>query len=156
MSIRLGDEAPEFTQESIEGAINFHEWLGGSWGILFSHPAVFTPVCTTELGTVADLKSEFERRNVKPIALTVDPVDKHEGWAADIAETQGTAPNLPLIADADRKVSELYDMIHPEADATDAVWQEGDVRPSDECSVSRLPMLGCRRHGHRDSALPAN
>ncbi len=118
MAIRLGDEAPDFTQESTEGAFNFHEWLGESWGILFSHPADFTPVCTTELGTVADLKSEFEQRNVKPIALSVDPVDKHDGWAADIAETQGTAPNFPLIADADRKVSELYDMIHPEADAT--------------------------------------
>ena len=118
MAIRLGDEAPNFTQDSTEGPIDFHEWLGESWGILFSHPADFTPVCTTELGAVASLKSEFERRNVKPIALSVDAVDKHEGWAADIAETQGTAPNFPLIADADRKVSELYDMIHPNADAT--------------------------------------
>ncbi len=121
MALRLGDEAPNFTQESTEGEINFHEWLGDSWGILFSHPADFTPVCTTELGTVAKLKPEFEKRNVKPIALSVDPVDSHRGWSEDIEETQGTAPNFPLIADADRKVSQLYDMIHPEADATATV-----------------------------------
>jgi alkyl hydroperoxide reductase subunit AhpC len=121
MALRLGDEAPNFTQESTEGEINFHEWLGDSWGILFSHPADFTPVCTTELGTVAKLKPEFEKRNAKPIALSVDPVDAHRGWSQDIEETQGAAPNFPLIADADRKVSQLYDMIHPEADATATV-----------------------------------
>ncbi len=118
MALRLGDEAPDFTQDSTEGEINFHQWLGDSWGILFSHPADFTPVCTTELGTVAKLKPEFEKRNVKPIGLSVDPVDAHRSWSKDIEETQGLAPNFPLIADADRKVSQLYDMIHPEADAT--------------------------------------
>ena len=121
MALRLGDEAPDFTQQSTEGEINFHEWIGDSWAILFSHPADFTPVCTTELGTVAKLKPEFEKRNVKPIALSVDPVEKHEDWAKDIEETQGMAPNFPLIADADRKVAQLYDMIHPEADATATV-----------------------------------
>lgn len=121
MALRLGDEAPNFTQQSTEGEINFHEWIGDSWAILFSHPADFTPVCTTELGTVAKLKPEFEKRNVKPIALSVDPVEKHKDWASDIEETQGMAPNFPLIADADRKVSQLYDMIHPEADATATV-----------------------------------
>ncbi len=121
MALRLGDEAPNFTQQSTEGEIDFHEWIGDSWAILFSHPADFTPVCTTELGTVAKLKPEFEKRNVKPIALSVDPVEKHEDWAKDIEETQGMAPNFPLIADADRKVAQLYDMIHPEADATATV-----------------------------------
>ncbi len=121
MALRLGDEAPNFTQDSTEGELNFHEWLGDSWGILFSHPADFTPVCTTELGTVAKLKPEFEKRNVKPIGLRVDPVDAHRSWSKDIEETQGVAPNFPLIADADRKVSQLYDMIHPEADATATV-----------------------------------
>ena len=121
MALRLGDEAPNFTQESTEGEITFHDWLGDSWGILFSHPADFTPVCTTELGTVAKLKPQFEARNVKPIGLSVDPVDSHRGWSNDIEETQGAAPNFPLIADADRKVSQLYDMIHPEADATATV-----------------------------------
>jgi alkyl hydroperoxide reductase subunit AhpC len=121
MALRLGDEAPNFTQDSTEGEVNFHEWLGDSWGILFSHPADFTPVCTTELGTVAKLKPEFDSRNVKPIGLSVDPVDSHRGWSQDIEETQGAAPNFPLLADADRRVSELYDMIHPEADATATV-----------------------------------
>lgn len=121
MALRLGDEAPDFRQQSTEGEIDFHQWLGDSWAILFSHPADFTPVCTTELGTVAKLKPEFERRNVKPIGLSVDAVDRHEGWAKDIEETQGVSPNFPLVADADRKVSELYDMIHPEADATATV-----------------------------------
>ena len=121
MALRLGDEAPNFTQGSTEGEITFHDWLGDSWGILFSHPADFTPVCTTELGTVAKLKPEFEARNVKPIGLSVDPVDSHRGWSKDIEETQGAAPNFPLIADADRKVSQLYDMIHPQADATATV-----------------------------------
>ncbi len=121
MALRLGDEAPNFTQQSTEGEIDFHEWIGDSWAILFSHPADFTPVCTTELGTVAKLKPEFEKRNVKPIALSVDPLDRHEDWAKDIEETQGMSPNFPLIADADRKVSQLYDMIHPEADATATV-----------------------------------
>ena len=121
MSIRLGNTAPDFRQESTEGTINFHEWLGDSWGILFSHPADFTPVCTTELGRVSKLKSEFDKRNVKIIGLSVDPVDSHKSWIKDINETQNASVNFPLIADADRKVSNLYDMVHPEADNTKTV-----------------------------------
>lgn len=118
MSIRLGDIAPDFEQESSAGRIRFHEWLENSWGILFSHPADYTPVCTTELGLTADLKNEFAARNVKAIALSVDPVDSHLGWIEDINETQNTTVNFPIIADADRKVSELYDLIHPNANDT--------------------------------------
>jgi alkyl hydroperoxide reductase subunit AhpC len=118
MSIRLGDTAPDFTAETTEGPISFHEWLGDSWAVLFSHPKDFTPVCTTELGAAARLKPEFDKRNVKVIGLSVDPVDSHKNWAGDIEETQGTALNFPLIADADRKVSDLYDMIHPNASDT--------------------------------------
>src|SRR6476620_4967046 len=118
MSLRLGDEAPNFTAETTEGTINFHEWLGDSWGVLFSHPRDYTPVCTTELGMVAKLKSEFDRRNAKVIGLSVDPLGSHEGWAKDIEETQGSALNFPLIADPDRKVADLYDMIHPNASET--------------------------------------
>ena len=121
MSLRLGDTAPDFTQESSEGPISFHKWLGDSWGVLFSHPADFTPVCTTELGLTAKLKSEFAKRNVKVIALSVDPVDSHKKWINDINETQNTTVNFPIIADADRKVSTLYDMIHPNASATATV-----------------------------------
>ena len=115
MAIRLGDEAPDFTAETTEGTISFHEWIGDGWAVLFSHPADFTPVCTTELGTVAKLKSEFEKRNAKIIALSVDPVDAHDRWIGDINETQNTTVNFPLIADPERKVSDLYDMIHPNA-----------------------------------------
>jgi thioredoxin-dependent peroxiredoxin len=118
MSIRLGDEAPDFTAETTEGTSNFHEWLGDGWGVLFSHPKDYTPVCTTELGMVAKLKPEFEKRGAKVIGLSVDPVDSHKGWEKDIEETQGTAVNFPMIADADRKVSELYGMIHPNASDT--------------------------------------
>ena len=118
MTLRLGDTAPDFEQDSSLGKIRFHEWLGNSWGVLFSHPADFTPVCTTELGLTAKLKGEFEKRGVKAIALSVDPVDSHQKWIADIEETQSCAVNFPIIADADRKVSELYDMIHPNANAT--------------------------------------
>jgi alkyl hydroperoxide reductase subunit AhpC len=121
MSLQLGDLAPDFTQESTEGTIRFHEWLGDSWGVLFSHPADFTPVCTTELGMVAHLKDEFAKRNTKVIGLSVDPLEKHSGWAADIAETQGARLNFPLLADADRSVSELYGMIHRNADSTATV-----------------------------------
>ncbi len=113
MSLRLGDVAPDFTQDSSEGTINFHEWAGDSWVILFSHPADYTPVCTTELGLVAKLKPEFDKRNVKPIALSVDSAESHKGWIGDINETQGSAVNYPILADADKKVSELYGMIHP-------------------------------------------
>ena len=115
MSIRLGDIAPNFQAESSEGLIDFYQYLGDSWGILFSHPADFTPVCTTELGQVAKLKREFEKRNVKVLALSVDPVDSHEKWISDINETQNTTVNFPLIADHDRKVALLYEMIHPNA-----------------------------------------
>lgn len=118
MTIRLGDEAPDFEQDSTEGHIRFHQWLGNSWGVLFSHPADFTPVCTTELGLTAKLKAEFDSRNVKALALSVDPVDKHHQWIEDINDTQNTTVNFPILADADRKVSELYDMIHPNASAT--------------------------------------
>jgi thioredoxin-dependent peroxiredoxin len=118
MSIRLGDTAPDFTAETTDGTINFHEWLGDSWGILFSHPKDFTPVCTTELGAAARLKPEFDKRNVKVLGLSVDSLDSHNGWVGDIEETQGSALNFPLIADSDRKVSDLYDMIHPNANDT--------------------------------------
>ncbi len=118
MTLRLGDTAPDFEKESTEGRIHLHQWLGENWGILFSHPADFTPVCTTELGLTAKLKDEFAKRNAKVIALSVDPVDSHLRWISDINETQNTEVNFPIIADADRKVSELYDMIHPNANAT--------------------------------------
>lgn len=118
MSIRLGDDAPDFSAETTEGNINFHEWLGDSWGVLFSHPKDYTPVCTTELGMAARLKPKFDERNVKIIGLSVDPLDSHSGWAKDIEETQGIALNFPVIADADRKISNLYDMIHPNASET--------------------------------------
>lgn len=116
MALHLGDAAPDFTQESTQGTISLHEFLGSSWGILFSHPADFTPVCTTELGTVARLKPEFDRRNVKVLGLSVDPLSDHEAWSKDIEETQGTALNFPLLADADRRVATLYDMIPPSAE----------------------------------------
>ena len=114
-TIRLGDVAPNFTAMSTEGNINFYEWLGNSWGILFSHPADYTPVCTTELGTVSKYKAEFDKRNVKVVALSVDGVESHHNWIKDINETQNTTVNFPIIADEDKKVSELYDMIHPNA-----------------------------------------
>ncbi|EPB6480693.1 MULTISPECIES: peroxiredoxin [Pseudomonas] len=118
MSLRLGDTAPDFEQDSSEGRIRLHEWLGDSWGVLFSHPADFTPVCTTELGFTAKLKDQFAQRGVKVLALSVDPVDSHLKWIDDINETQDTRVNFPIIADADRKVSELYDLIHPNANDT--------------------------------------
>ena len=118
MALRLGDTAPDFTAETTQGTINFHEWLGDSWGVLFSHPKDFTPVCTTELGRVAHLAPEFDRRGVRVIGLSVDPVGSHGAWAEDIAETQGAEVEFPLIADPDRVVSDLYDMIHPNADDT--------------------------------------
>ncbi len=121
MAIRLGDTAPDFTAETTQGTISFHDWLGDGWGILFSHPADFTPVCTTELGTVAKLKPEFERRNTKVIAVSVDPIDDHHRWIGDIEETQSTTMNFPIIADPDRTVANLYDMIHPNADNTATV-----------------------------------
>ncbi len=118
MAIRLGDKAPNFTADTTEGRLDFYQWKGNTWAILFSHPKDFTPVCTTELGAVAGLKQEFEKRNTKIIGLSVDPVDSHAGWAKDIEDVTGHKLNFPLIADHDRKVSDLYDMIHPNADDT--------------------------------------
>jgi alkyl hydroperoxide reductase subunit AhpC len=118
MSIQLGQIAPDFEQASTEGLIEFHKWLGESWGVLFSHPKDFTPVCTTELGEVARLRPEWERRNVKVIGLSVDPVEAHQKWEADIETTQGQDVNFPMLADNDLKVSKLYDMIHPQSDPT--------------------------------------
>ncbi|CAA0113742.1 Alkyl hydroperoxide reductase C [Starkeya nomas] len=136
MTIRLGDVVPDFDAETTEGPIRFHEWLGDSWGVLFSHPKNFTPVCTTELGQVARLKPEFDRRNVKVIGLSVDPLDAHAKWSDDIAETQGYAPNFPLIADPERKVSDLYDMIHPNASDTLTVRSVFVVGPDKKLKLS--------------------
>ena len=118
MSLQLNDDAPNFVAESTEGKIDFYEWLGKSWAVLFSHPKDFTPVCTTELGVVAKLKPEFDKRNVKVIGLSVDGLSNHDKWANDIKETQGYKPNFPIIADEDRKISDLYGMIHPKANDT--------------------------------------
>ena len=118
MALRLGDEAPNFTAETTEGKIDFHSWLGSGWGILFSHPRDYTPVCTTELGAVAKMKAEFDKRNVKVLAISVDPIESHRGWVGDINETQHTVMNFPIIADPQRQVASLYDMIHPNADDT--------------------------------------
>jgi thioredoxin-dependent peroxiredoxin len=115
MALQLGDEAPDFTAETTEGTVHFHEWLDGGWGVLFSHPKDFTPVCTTELGAVARLKPEFDKRGAKVIGLSVDPLDSHAGWSKDIEDVTGNAPNFPMIADPDRKVADLYGMIHPNA-----------------------------------------
>lgn len=121
MALQLGDAAPDFKAQTTEGEINFHEWLGDSWGVLFSHPADFTPVCTTELGEVARLKSEFDKRNTKVIAVSIDSLESHRKWIPDINETQNTVVNYPIIADDDRKVAELYGMIHPNASGTTTV-----------------------------------
>ena len=118
MALRIGDTVPDFNAETTEGPIGFHEWLGSGWGVLFSHPKDFTPVCTTELGEVARLKPQFEKRGVKVIGLSVDPTDSHNRWAKDIEETQGHALNFPVIADSEKKVADLYDMIHPNASDT--------------------------------------
>ena len=121
MTLRIGDTAPDFTQESTEGTIRFHEWAGDDWVVLFSHPADFTPVCTTELGATARLQPEFDRRGVKLIVVSVDPVEDHRAWIDDINDTQDTNVTFPILADADRKVSSLYDMIHPNEDETSTV-----------------------------------
>ena len=115
MQLRIGDEAPDFTADTTEGTIRFHEWIGDKWAVLFSHPKDFTPVCTTELGYLAKLKPEFDKRNAKILGLSIDPVEDHKRWAKDIEETQGTAPNYPIIGDQDLTVAKLYDMIHPNA-----------------------------------------
>jgi alkyl hydroperoxide reductase subunit AhpC len=121
MAVRLGDEAPDFSADTTEGRVNFHQWKAGSWAVLFSHPKDFTPVCTTELGAVARLKSEFDKRNTKVIGLSVDPLDAHQRWAGDIQDVTGAALNFPLIADPDKSIANLYDMIHPNASDTATV-----------------------------------
>ena len=136
MTLRLGDTVPDFTAETTEGPIHFHAWLGDSWGVLFSHPKNFTPVCTTELGEVARLKPAFDARNVKVIGLSVDEVKDHHVWAEDIADTQGHAVNFPLIADHDRKVSDLYGMIHPNASDTMTVRSVFVIGPDKKLKLS--------------------
>lgn len=136
MSLRLGDIAPDFEAETTEGKIQFHDWLGTSWGVLFSHPKNYTPVCTTELGYTAKLKPEFDKRNVKAIGLSVDKLEDHHGWSKDIEETQGTALNFPLIADADKKVANLYDMIHPNASDTFTVRSVFVIDPNKKIRLS--------------------
>lgn len=136
MSIRLGDTAPDFTAQTTEGEINFHEWIGDNWAVLFSHPKDYTPVCTTELGMAAKLKPEFEKRHTKIIGLSVDPLDSHEGWAKDIEETQGAKVNFPMIADSDGKVADLYDMIHPNANDTFTVRSVFVIDPSKKVKLT--------------------
>ncbi len=136
MSLRLGDTAPDFEQDSSLGTIKFHQWAGDSWVVLFSHPADFTPVCTTELGLTAKLKPEFDKRNVKAIALSVDPAELHKTWIKDIEETQKTVVGFPIIADADKKVAALYDMIHPEQSATATVRSLFVIDPKKKIRLS--------------------
>lgn len=135
-TLRLGDTAPDFTVETTDGTINLYDYLGNSWGMLFSHPADFTPVCTTELGRVAALKPEFDKRNVKVLGLSVDPIEDHRKWVGDIEETQGTALNFPLIADPDKKVAMLYDMIQPEASTTHTVRSVFIITPDKKIALS--------------------
>jgi len=136
MTLQLGDVVPDFTAETTEGTIHFHDWLGDSWGVLFSHPKDFTPVCTTELGEVARLKPEFDKRGVKIIGLSVDSLGSHQAWSADIAETQGHAPNYPLIADPDRTVATLYGAIHPNANDTLTVRSVYIIGPDKKLKLS--------------------
>ena len=132
MTIRLGDEAPNFTAETTDGTITFHDWKNGAWTVFFSHPADFTPVCTTELGATAGLKGEFDKRNVKAIAISVDSVEDHKAWAGDIGEVTGNALNFPIIADPDRTVSNLYDMLHPNAGDTSTVRSVFIIDPANK------------------------
>jgi alkyl hydroperoxide reductase subunit AhpC len=136
MTLQLGDTVPDFEADSTEGPIRFHDWIEGSWAVLFSHPKDFTPVCTTELGAVAKLKPEFDRRGVKVIGLSVDPVSEHKKWAGDIEETQGAALNFPLLADPDRKIADLYGMIHPNASDTMTVRSVYIVGPDKKLKLS--------------------
>jgi len=136
MSLRLGDTAPDFNALTTNGPVSFHDYLGNSWGVLFSHPADYTPVCTTELGRTAQLKDEFARRDVKVLAVSVDPLDKHSGWIKDINETQNTIVDFPIIADADRNVATLYDMIHPNASATATVRSLFIIGPDKKLKLS--------------------
>jgi thioredoxin-dependent peroxiredoxin len=137
MAIRIGDEAPDFTAESTQGTIQFHKWIGDQWAVLFSHPKDFTPVCTTELGYMAGLKPEFEKRNTKIIGLSVDPVTDHQRWAADIQETQGHAVTYPMIGDSNLAVAKLYDMIHPNAS-----WEEKKRTAVDNATVRSVFIIG--------------
>ena len=136
MAIRLGDVAPDFTAETTEGTITFHDWKSGSWAVFFSHPKDYTPVCTTELGRTSALKSEFDKRGVKAIAVSVDPIEDHRGWAGDIGEVGGTDLNFPIIADPDHTVSELYDMIHPGAGDTSTVRSVFIIDPSNKVRLT--------------------
>src|ERR1700704_5547245 len=136
MAVRLGDIAPDFTADTTQGTISFHDWLGEGWGVLFSHPKDFPPVCTTELGYVAKLKKEFDKRNVKVIGLSVDPVESHHKWEKDIEETQGQAVNFPMIGDSDRKVADLYDMIHPNANDTMTVRSVFIIDPNNKVRLT--------------------
>ena len=136
MALHIGDTAPDFTAETTEGTISFHDWKGDSWAVLFSHPKDFTPVCTTELGYTAKLKDDFDARGVKVIGLSVDSLDDHVAWSADIADTQGTAPNFPMIADEDRTVADLYDMIHPKANDTLTVRSVFVIGPDNAIKAS--------------------
>ena len=137
MAVRLGDTAPDFTAQTTQGEIHFHEWLGDSWGVLFSHPKDFTPVCTTELGYVAKIKPEFDKRNVKIMGISVDPTEKHEQWANDIEETQGHAPNYPIIGDADFRISKLYGML-----GADVSGDPGDRTAADNQTVRNVFVIG--------------
>ena len=146
MAIRLGDTAPDFSADTTEGPIQFHEWIGDNWAVLFSHPKDYTPVCTTELGEVARIKGEFDKRGVKVIGLSVDPVDSHKGWAKDIEETQGTALNFPIIADPDRTVAEAYDMIHPNASETATVRSVFAIGPDKKVKLTITYPMGTGRN----------
>ncbi|MBF0392787.1 MAG: peroxiredoxin [Alphaproteobacteria bacterium] len=146
MTLQLGQLAPDFKAETTMGPIRFHEWLGNSWGVLFSHPKDFTPVCTTELGEVARLRPEFERRGVKVIGLSVDDVTSHRGWAGDIEETQGTPLNFPLIGDADRKISDMYGMIHPDASDTLTVRSVFLIDPNKKVRLILTYPASCGRN----------
>jgi len=146
MAIHLGSTAPDFTQESTEGTIKFHEWIGDKWAVLFSHPKDFTPVCTTELGLVAKLKPEFEKRNAKAIAVSVDDVKSHNGWVKDIEETQGARLNFPILGDADKKVSTLYDMIHPDLSDTTTVRSVFVIDPKKKVRLMITYPQSCGRN----------
>jgi alkyl hydroperoxide reductase subunit AhpC len=148
MALRLGDIAPDFTADTTAGTINFHQWLGDSWGVLFSHPADFTPVCTTELGTTAKLKAEFDKRNTKVLAVSVDPVESHHEWIKDINETQNTTVNFPIIADQDRKVAGLYDMIHPNASETFTVRSVFVIGPDKKIKLTITYPASTGRNFH--------
>ena len=145
-NLRLGDTAPNFDATTTAGDINFHEWAGDSWVVFFSHPADYTPVCTTELGRTAALGGEFQKRHVKPIALSVDGLEDHKGWVSDIEETQGTAVNFPIIADPERKVADLYDMIHPNADNTATVRSVFIIDPNKKVRLTLTYPASCGRN----------